>query len=288
MNITTGQLEAWMAAWLWPFIRIGACLMVAPVFGAQFVPARFRIVLAAAITLLVAPLLPPMPDVSPFSGAGIVITVQQLIIGVAVGFVLQIVFDALAMGGQLLANTMGLSFAFNVDPLRGTGTPVLGQFYTLIATLTFLALNGHIAVIEAMVDGFGTMPIGTTGLGTEGMWQIALWGNQLFRGALMVALPGLTAPGIRCSQSRGAFIEPVCHRFPGDADRRSADRAGGFARRTVRLCHADARDHGFRVGPDAGRVGRWPKPSARIVQRPQPPNGWRMRAAMGAFRAHGI
>jgi flagellar biosynthesis protein FliR len=193
MEVTAGQIEAWVAAWLWPFLRIGACLMVAPVFGASFVPARFRLILAGSITLLVAPLLPPLPDVSPFSGAGVVITAQQLIIGIAVGFVLQIVFDALAMGGQLLANTMGLSFAFNVDPLRGSGTPVLGQFYTLIATLTFLALNGHIAIIEAMVDGFSTLPIGTSGLGSEGMWQIALWGNQLFRGALMVALPGLTA-----------------------------------------------------------------------------------------------
>jgi flagellar biosynthesis protein FliR len=193
MTITTGQIEAWLAAWLWPFLRIGACLMVAPIFGTRFVPARFRIVLAAAITLIVAPLLPPPPDVSPFSGTGVVITVQQLIIGIAVGFVLQIVFDALAMGGQLLANTMGLSFAFNVDPLRGTGTPVLGQFYTLIATLTFLALNGHIAIIQALVDGFGTMPVGTAGLGATALGDIALYGSQLFRGALMVALPGLTA-----------------------------------------------------------------------------------------------
>lgn len=193
MTLTTGQIEAWLAAWLWPFIRIGACLMVAPIFGARFVPARFRIVLAAAITLVVAPLLPPPPDASPFSGTGIVITVQQVIIGIAVGFVLQIVFDALAMGGQLLANTMGLSFAFNVDPLRGTGTPVLGQFYTLIATLTFLALNGHIAIIQALVDGFGTMPVGTSGFGAGAAAEIALYGGQLFRGALMVALPGLTA-----------------------------------------------------------------------------------------------
>jgi flagellar biosynthesis protein FliR len=193
MTLTTGQIEAWLAAWLWPFLRIGACMMVAPVFGARFVPARFRIVLAAAITLIVAPLLPPPPDVSPFSGTGVLITMQQLIIGIAVGFVLQIVFDALAMGGQLLANTMGLSFAFNVDPLRGTGTPVLGQFYTLIATLTFLALNGHIAIIQALVDGFGTMPVGTSGLGASALSDIALYGSQLFRGALMVALPGLTA-----------------------------------------------------------------------------------------------
>ncbi len=193
ISLTAGQIESWMAAYLWPLVRIGACLMVAPIFSASFVPARVRLVLAGAIALAVAPLLPAMPAVSPFSGPGLVITAQQVIIGVAIGFVLQIVFDALAMGGQLLANTMGLSFAFNVDPLRGASTPVLGQFYTLIATLTFLALNGHIAIVQVLVDGFRDLPVGTEGLGASGYWQVALWGATLFRGALMVALPGLTA-----------------------------------------------------------------------------------------------
>jgi flagellar biosynthetic protein FliR len=192
ITLTTGQIEGWIAAWLWPFLRIGACLMVAPVFGAGQVPARARLVMAGAITVMVAPLL-QQPDVPLFSGAGLVVTLQQMLVGVAIGFVLQIVFDALAMGGQLLANTMGLSFAFNVDPLRGTGAPVVGQFYTLVATLTFLALNGHLAVVQALVDGFATLPISLDGLAPEGFRQVALWGVQLFRGALMVALPGVTA-----------------------------------------------------------------------------------------------
>ena len=193
ISLTSGQLEAWLAAFLWPFVHVGACVMVAPIFGASVVPARARIVLAGALTLLVAPLLPAQPDVSPFSAQGLLITAQQLVIGVAIGFVLQVVFDALAMGGQLLANGMGLSFAFNVDPLRGTGTPVVGQFYTLIATLTFLALDGHLAIIQVLVDGFKTLPVGAEGIGAEGLRQIALWGTQLFKGALMIALPGLTA-----------------------------------------------------------------------------------------------
>ena len=192
ITLTSGQIETWLAAWLWPFVRIGACLMVAPMFGASFVPARMRLVMAGAITLLVAPML-PQPQVAMFSMQGVIITVQQLLIGVAIGFVLQIVFDSLAMGGQLLANTMGLSFAFNVDPLRGTGSPVVGQFYTLVATLTFLALNGHIAIVQALTDGFVTLPVSADGLNPQGFWQIAAWGTQLFRGALMVALPGVTA-----------------------------------------------------------------------------------------------
>ncbi len=192
ITLTSGQIEAWIAAWLWPFVRIGACLMVAPMFGASFVPARMRLVMAGAITLLVAPML-PVPAIAMFSVQGLIVTVQQLLIGLAIGFVLQIVFDSLAMGGQLLANTMGLSFAFNVDPLRGTGSPVVGQFYTLVATLTFLALNGHVAIVRALTDGFTTLPISPDGLNPDGFWQIAMWGTQLFRGALMVALPGVTA-----------------------------------------------------------------------------------------------
>jgi flagellar biosynthetic protein FliR len=192
LTISIGQLEAWLIQYFWPFVRIGACLMVAPVIGAQFVPPRMRLIIAGAVTLLVAPLLPPL-EVRPFSGEGVVITVHQVLIGVAIGFVLQLIFDALAMGGQLLSNTMGLGFAFNVDPLRGAGTPVLGQFYMLLVTLTFLALNGHLLLIELLAASFKTLPVGLQGLNSASFWQVTAWGNQLFANALVVALPGLTA-----------------------------------------------------------------------------------------------
>jgi flagellar biosynthesis protein FliR len=192
ITLTTGQLEAWLSQVFWPFVRIGACFMVAPTFGAVFVPARVRIVLAGAIALLIAPLV-RSPGVAPFSATGCVITAQQMLIGVALGFCLQILFDSVSMGGQLLANSMGLSFALNIDPMRGTGTPALGQLYGMLVMLTFLALNGHLVLIETLVDGFRTLPVGTTGLGPEGLWSVVEWGSQLFAGALAVALPGVTA-----------------------------------------------------------------------------------------------
>jgi flagellar biosynthesis protein FliR len=190
--LTTGQLEAWLSTYIWPFFRIGACFMVAPLFGAQFVPPRMRIFLAGAITFIVAPLV-PASDVVPFSIQGVLVTIQQIVIGVAMGFALQLVFDALAMGGQLLSNSMGLGFAFNVDPLRGSGTPVLGQLYMLLVTLTFLAINGHLVLIEILAQGFTTLPVGTAGFDSAMLWNISLWGSHLFLGALMVALPGMTA-----------------------------------------------------------------------------------------------
>jgi flagellar biosynthetic protein FliR len=195
IHLTTNQLQDWLVLLYWPFVRVGSCFMIAPAFGAATVPARVRIVLAGSITLLIAPLLPAPPPVAAFSAAGCVITVQQVLIGVALGFCLQILFDSVTLGGQMLANSMGLSMAFNIDPLHGSdaSTPAIGQLYTLLVMLTFLALNGHLALIEVLVQSFSTLPVGAEGLGAAGFHAVVGWGSQLFAGALAIALPGITA-----------------------------------------------------------------------------------------------
>jgi len=193
INFDISQLQHWLGALFWPFVRIGACLMMAPVFGASYVPRRLRIGLAAAVTLAIAPLLPAVPEVALLSLAGVIITAQQLLIGGAIGFALQLVFDALMLGGQLLANGMGLGFAFNLDPLRGVTTPALGQLYVVLGTLVFLALDGHLALLGTLIDSFTGLPVGATGFDTVRWRAFADWGGILFIGALRVALPGMTA-----------------------------------------------------------------------------------------------
>jgi flagellar biosynthesis protein FliR len=192
-TLELGTLQHGLGMLFWPFVRIGACLMVAPVFGASYVPRPQRLVLAVAITLAVVPLLPPTTDVPLLSFGGALVTVQQMLIGVALGFALQLVFDALALGGQLLANGMGLGFAFNLDPLRGVTTPALGQLYVVLGTLTFLALDGHLALISTLVDSFKGLPVGDSGLDPARLRAVADWGSELFSGALRIALPGVTA-----------------------------------------------------------------------------------------------
>jgi flagellar biosynthetic protein FliR len=192
ITVTANQLNGWLLELFWPFIRIGSCFMVAPAFGASSVPVRVRVVLAGAVTLLVAPLV-TIPDVTPLSATGVVITVQQIVIGAALGFSLQILFDAVSLGGEMLGNSMGLSLAFNLDPQNGASTPTVSQLYSLLVTLIFLVLNGHLALIRTLVAGFHTLPIGTTGLGANGLWSVVNWGSELFSGALAVALPGVTA-----------------------------------------------------------------------------------------------
>ena len=170
--------------------------MVAPVFGASYVPPRVRIVLAGAMTLVAraaAARRPRWPDAAVGWTASIT-TVQQMLIGAALGFALQLMFDALTLGGQLLANGMGLGFAFNLDPLRGVTTPALGPALRGARHADVpRARRPHRADRHAGRRAFAGCRSAPTASTPRGLQSLADWGDQLFLGALRVALPGMTA-----------------------------------------------------------------------------------------------
>ncbi len=193
MDLTSAQLTAWIGAYFWPFLRISAMLLVAPVFGARMVPKRLRVGLGLALAVMVAPLLPAMPVVDALSPEGVLIELNQVVIGLAMGFALQLVFGALVTAGQTVAMSMGLGFASLVDPLNGIQVPVVSQFYLISSTLLFLVLNGHLHLIQMVVDSFHSLPVGTRGLPREAIYDLVVWATQMFAGALMVALPAVTS-----------------------------------------------------------------------------------------------
>lgn len=193
MQFTNADLTSWVALYLWPLFRIAALISVAPIFGAQNVPIRIRIGLSLAITMVIAPALPPMPTVDPVSSTGFIIIVQQLLIGLTMGFTLRLVFAAFVLAGQLIGQTMGLGFASMVDPQNGVQVPVVSQFYLIIVTLLFLALNGHLILLEVLAGSFKSLPIGEQGITTHGLWSVVVFGGQVFSGAILVSLPAMTA-----------------------------------------------------------------------------------------------
>jgi flagellar biosynthetic protein FliR len=194
LTITGNELNAWVAALLWPFMRIGAMLLAAPVFGARFVPARVRIALALVLSLAIAPMVVPQAGtIDPLGAQGLLISVQQVLIGLVMGFTLQMVFSAMLIGAQSIAMSMGLGFATAVDPQNGVQVPVLSQYYLTLATLVFLALNGHLLLVQLMVDSFVSMPVGGTGIDNAGLWTVIGWGTRMFAGAVLIALTAVTA-----------------------------------------------------------------------------------------------
>jgi flagellar biosynthetic protein FliR len=180
-----------LAASVWPFFRIAGVVMVAPVFGARLVPMRVRIALSIAATVVIAPFVPVTRpfDISLASGFTVA---QELLIGVAIGFCLQMIFDALIIAGQTIAMSMGLGLATMVDPQRGVSVPVVSQFFVILGLLIFLSLGGHLATVRLIADSFELLPLGQP-MGADGAWTIAAWGGEMFAGALRIALPAATA-----------------------------------------------------------------------------------------------
>ncbi len=194
MTLTTAQLTSLIGAYMWPFMRIGAMLMAAPVFNARnVVPPRLRLLLALALTGVVVPLLPPPPAVEPLSAAGIMISLSQLLLGAAMGFVLQLVFSSLVIAGQTVALTMGLSFATMIDPTNGVSSSVVGTFLTIMGTLLFLTMDGHLVAIQIVIESFRSLPVGPVGVSDHMLMTLAIWGGRMFSGALLIALPALVS-----------------------------------------------------------------------------------------------
>jgi flagellar biosynthetic protein FliR len=177
----------------WPVLRIGGFIAAAPVTTSASVPTRIKLALSISLVVLVAPLAPTPPQLTIFSSAGFLAAGQELLIGVAIGMVVQVAFEALTLAGQTIAMTMGLGFATMIDPERGASTTVVGQMFMIFATLVYLAINGHLVLIATLADSFRTIPIGAATVGHDFLWSVAVWGGHVFEAGLSIALPAVVA-----------------------------------------------------------------------------------------------
>ncbi|WP_288130940.1 flagellar biosynthetic protein FliR [Microbulbifer sp.] len=192
IDITYAQLHAWLIAFLWPFVRLSGFLMASPVLGHRAAPTRVKIGLAAALTIVIAPGLPPLPAVPVWSWAGLGILVEQTLIGAAIGLTLRVIFAVVQAAGDFIGLQMGLAFATFVTP-DGVNTMVLSRFLHLVTIMVFLAVDGHLIVIETLAGSFQTLPVGYTGLNPAGFEMLARFGSTVFSSGLLLALPVVAA-----------------------------------------------------------------------------------------------
>jgi flagellar biosynthetic protein FliR len=187
-TLSSADLDAMMALFFFPFVRILAWLSFDPLLGNRAVPMRVRVALAIVLAMAVTPILPTDTPLRLASGDGMLILLQQIAIGAALGFSLRIVFSAIEFAGQLMGLQMGLSFATLFDPVNGAQTQVIAQLLTLTTALILFAFNGHHLVITALVQSFQEIPIGST-LSADGFAMLAHWGSTLFMVGLHISLP---------------------------------------------------------------------------------------------------
>jgi flagellar biosynthetic protein FliR len=193
ISVTSAQLSAWLGAFIWPFFRILALVSRAPILGNSSIPLRVKVGLSVLLTLVMAPILGSMPAVEPGSAIGLLILTQQIVIGVAIGFIMRIIFTAVEMAGNISSMQMGLGFATFFDPQNAAQTPVVGTVLGLIASLLFLALNGHLYMIEVLAQSFQTLPVAPQPFSAAGWRALAGWGSEIFLAGLLLSMPIMAA-----------------------------------------------------------------------------------------------
>lgn len=193
ISITSAQIDAWIAFYAYPLARILALISVAPLWSTAGIPRRTRLVLGLAITIALAPVLPPMPSVQPASLSGLWLLMQQVLIGIAMGFVARVIFSAIDMAGTFIGFQMGLGFATFYDPLQGAQTPVVSEFIGLIALLLFMALDGHLLYVSTLAQSFHAIPVSAEAL-SPGSWRnISEMAGKIFSAGLLLSLPIVVA-----------------------------------------------------------------------------------------------
>lgn len=193
MSFSYTEFLQLMGLYFWPFIRISGMLLMVPILSGSYVPMNVRLLLAVFITFAVAPSLALPPPVDPFTWHGILLIVQQLGIGVAIGLIFALIFQAFVIAGHLASMSMGLAMASMVDPATGVNTPIIGRYFTIIATLLFLLMNGHVLVFKAVLQSFETLPIGLHFFTQDSLKLIYGFGSQMFESGVTIALPLVTA-----------------------------------------------------------------------------------------------
>jgi len=193
ISISSAQLDSWLALFVFPLSRILGLLATAPVFNNAALPVRVRLIAGLAITLALAPALPPLPAVAASSWIGLVVLAEQILIGVLLGFALRITFAAVDVAGELIGLQMGLGFATFFDPNSGGQTPVIAEFLGLLTALIFLSLNGHLLALSVLAESFTLLPVSATPIHAAAFSSLMAWSSVLFSTGVLLSLPLITA-----------------------------------------------------------------------------------------------
>lgn len=193
LNFSSAELNALITGFLWPLTRILGLIAAAPLFSNGSVPRRVKVGLGILLAMIVTPGLQMPAGLEPMSLQGLLILVQQLLIGLAMGFSMRIIFSAVELAGEVSSMTMGLGFATFFDPQSRGRSNAVSQFLGLLLLMVYLAANVHLALLETLVNSFRTMPITVGPLTGNITEQVVHWAGRIFSAGLQLSLPIVAA-----------------------------------------------------------------------------------------------
>jgi flagellar biosynthetic protein FliR len=192
ITFSQNALQAWVMGLILPLCRVLSFMSIAPMFSHNSIPQPIKIVIGFCLTLAIMPTISNLPDIDPISLQGLLIVCQQIIIGVAIGMVMTIIFSGIEMAGQISGMTMGLGFASFFDPQSQGNTLAISQLYGILAMLVFLSIDGHLLLIATLAESFYSLPISVNTIGIDGI-KMAMMGREIFSIGVQLSLPIVAA-----------------------------------------------------------------------------------------------
>ncbi len=192
VTFSEAQVMAWISPWLWAFFRVLGLFTAAPVLSMRAIPMRVRLGLSILIVVAAQPSLPEMVYIPLNSPMALLVALQQVMIGLTIGFAARVIFSAIEFAGEIVGLQMGLNFASFFDPLSGAQATSVSRFFGTCAAWLFVVMNGHLLITAAVVNSFTTFPVGPEPLGFLRVLQPQVWGAEVFKLGLWVSLPIVT------------------------------------------------------------------------------------------------
>jgi len=189
LTFTEADVLAWLTPLLWPFLRVVALFSALPVLAQRTVPARVRIGLAFFVALCAQASLPPVAPIALDSSAAVLAVLQQVLIGVSLGFAVRIVFAAVEFAGELVGLQMGMNFATFFNPMSGGEQTAVSRFYGVTIAWLFIVMGGHLLVVAAVAQSFVAFPVGGDPFAFLRAVEPQRWGAEIFSLGLWIALP---------------------------------------------------------------------------------------------------
>lgn len=175
------------------FVRVMAFVAVAPLFSTNAVNARIQTMLGLALTFALLPFVvdsvPPPPTQDSVWIA--VLGIQEVLAGALMGFAFTLLIGAVQLAGQAMGSTIGLAMANILDPATNAQVNILSQFFSMLAVVVFITMDGHYMFLKLMVESFERVPVGSVALAEAGAKTVIESGGRLFSLGVRLALPVL-------------------------------------------------------------------------------------------------
>jgi flagellar biosynthetic protein FliR len=172
-------------------LRISGLMVFAPVFSSAAIPMRVKAVFVLAISFLVAPVVAGFPRAH--VELGMMPVLGELSVGMVFGLTLSFLFEALSFTGQVLGFQFSFALVNLLDPNSQVDTPLLGQMFGLLGTLTVLATGLDRVVLAALLRTFVAAPVGTVSFSPGEALALLPMAGGIFSAALQLSAPVLAA-----------------------------------------------------------------------------------------------